>query len=620
MTTNVPKPTFTATGFVPPTEPDVLAGLKLDWNQAFGVELNFGTVTNPTPQGQLVASESAIVGDANDTFCALANGVDPAFSTGRLQDAIGRIYFMTRLPAQSTVASCLCIGLANTPIPPGALAIASDGNLYYAVSGGVIPVGGSITLDFACQVTGPVSCPADTLNRVYRSIPGWDSINNPTDGVLGNAVESRSAFETRRELSVALNTVGFIPSVYGAVLNVSGVLDAYVNDNPNSYEVGYTPTGVVQGSISGTTLTVTSVVSGFIAAGQTLTGSSASNVPVANGTTIVSFISGNDWTVSVSQTVAASEMNLGGVVLGPNCLYVAAVGGTDDAVATAAWSKKSPGCAWYDGNTTVTVYDLNTQVPPPGAAYTVKFERPSSLPFVFRVNLANSPEVPADFEAQVQAAVIAAFAGADGGQRARIGYPVYASRFYPPVAALGSWANIVSLLLGTENLPTATGTLAIGASFTGTAVGTTLTISSLTGYVSVGDTVVGTGAPSGTTILSQDSGTTGGTGDYTTSVATTASAAALTTTSAVAVVATVTSGTLAVGQFLFDADGNINEGTTITAQLSGTSGAAGRYSVSAAQKVALEAFQAVVPDQTATNVRINQAPTVTAACIEVNLV
>ncbi len=620
MTTNVPKPAFTDTGFVPPTELAVLAGVQQDWDAAFGAPLNFGSPINPTPQGQIASSEAACIGDANNMFCALANGVDPAYASGRMQDAIGRIYFMTRLPAQSTIASCVCLGLSGTIIPQGALAIAEDGNLYYAVDGGVIPIGGSITLNFACQITGPIPCAADTVNRVYRTIPGWDSINNPTDGVLGNFVESRQAFEVRRQLSVALNTVGFNTSVYGAVLDVDGVLDASVTDNPNSFPVGFTPDAVVSGSISGTTLTVDSLISGTIAVGQTVTGSSASNVPVANNTTIVSFISGDDWEVSVSQTVALSEMNLGGVVLGPNCLYVAAVGGTDLDVATAAWSKKSPGCPWYDGNTTVTVYDTNVQAPPPGQAYTVVFERPESLPFVFKIRLANNVGIPNNATALIQAAVIAAFAGADDGQRARIGYPVFASRFYAPVAALGTWANIISILIGTPNLPTAVATGSMGASFTGAATGASLVVTSVTGYISVGDLVSGTGVPTGTTILSQDSGTTGGAGTYTTSVATTATAAALTTQSTVVNVASVASGALAAGQFMFDPAGNIDEGTKITAQLTGTPGAAGLYSTSVRQRVPSQSFNAVVADQTLANVAIDQAPTLTAGCIEVEIV
>jgi len=73
----------------------------------------------------------------------------------------------------------------------------------------------------------------------------------------------------------------------------------------------------------------------------------------------------------------------------------------------------------------------------------------------------------------------------------------------------------------------------IGASFTGTGSGTNLTASVVTGVIAVGDVVVGTGVPGGTTILSQTSGPVGGAGVYVTSGATTSSGAALTSNKAI---------------------------------------------------------------------------------------
>jgi hypothetical protein len=72
------------------------------------------------------------------------------------------------------------------------------------------------------------------------------------------------------------------------------------------------------------------------------------------------------------------------------------------------------------------------------------------------------------------------------------------------------------------------------ASFTGTGSGTTLTASSVSGSIQPGQTVSGTGVPSGTTIVAQltntsSTGTPGRSGTYQTSQATTSSGASLTT-------------------------------------------------------------------------------------------
>jgi hypothetical protein len=78
------------------------------------------------------------------------------------------------------------------------------------------------------------------------------------------------------------------------------------------------------------------------------------------------------------------------------------------------------------------------------------------------------------------------------------------------------------------------------ATFTGSGSGTSLTVSSVTGQIFLGDVVSGTGVPAGTTIVSQVSGTEGGAGVYVTSKATTASAASLTATQPISLYAQTT--------------------------------------------------------------------------------
>jgi hypothetical protein len=436
MTTSVPQPTFGPNGFLIPSAQTVLDGVIEDINSAFGGNLN--PALN-TPQGQLASSEAAVVDNANQTFLFLTQQFDPAYASGRYQDALARIYFIERNPSQPTVVQALCTGLEGVVIPEGAIALAADGNQYICTEAGTIPVSGSITLTFECLIPGPIPCPAGTLNQIYQSIPGWDSIDNVSDGVLGNNVESRSAFETRRAASVALNSIGSLPSVLGAVLDVSNVIDAYVTEN-------------------------------------------TSNSPVT----------------------------IGGVSLVPNSLYVAVVGGEAQDIGQAIWSKKAPGCA-YNGNTTVTVLDTSTGYVPPYPAYAVSFHVPAPLPILFAVNLVNSTQIPADAATQIQNAIIGAFAGTDGGARAKIGGTLLASRYYAPVAALGSWAQIISLEIGSVNNAS--------ASFTGSIAGTTLTVSAVaSGTLAVGQTIsdVTGNLIVGTTITALGTGS-GGTGTYTVS-------------------------------------------------------------------------------------------------------
>lgn len=233
-TTSVPPIVFTATGPVLPEETAILAGIQADQNASFGGRLNPGL---STPQGQLAQTQAAIVADKNSQVAFLCNQFDPQTSSGKWQDGLGRIYFMERLPAVPTAVTATVSGLTGVVIPVGAQAVASDGTVYNCTASVTIPAGGSISTTFAAQTAGPIPCPANTLNKIYRTIPGWDSINNPTDGVIGNDVESASEFEYRRQQTVAVNAQNSIQAIKAAVFNVPGVLDAYVTENPTASSV-----------------------------------------------------------------------------------------------------------------------------------------------------------------------------------------------------------------------------------------------------------------------------------------------------------------------------------------------------------------------------------------------
>jgi len=231
---SVPKIQFTPAGLVIPAETAVLAGVQDDINAAFGGGLNPAL---ETPQGQLASSQAAVIGDKNNEFALFVNQVDPQYAADRFQDAIGRIYFLTRKPATPTTVQATVNGLAGTVIPGGTLAQDTSGNTY-ACSGDVtIDVTGSVTAEFQNIETGPIPCAAGTLTQVYQAVPGWDTITNAADGTLGSDVESRADFEYRRKNSVAKNGTGTPQAIYAEVFALADVLDVYVKDNPTGSAV-----------------------------------------------------------------------------------------------------------------------------------------------------------------------------------------------------------------------------------------------------------------------------------------------------------------------------------------------------------------------------------------------
>lgn len=140
------------------------------------------------------------------------------------------------------------------------------------------------------------------------------------------------------------------------------------------------------------------------------------------------------------------------------------------------------------------------------------------------------------------------------------------------------YANYADGTVAQSAATNATATGSMGATFTASGSGTNLTVSAVTGVLSVGETLSGTGIPAGTTIVSQTSGTTGGAGVYVTSQATTISAATATSFGNVLTVTAVASGSLDLGESVTGT--GIPAGAVLASQISGATGGVGVYALS----------------------------------------
>lgn len=236
MTTNVPKIEFTDTGLSIPQQAQVLRGVQAGINEAFGGNLSQNL---ETPQGQLASSMAAIVGDANNQLAQLSNNFDPQYSTGVWQDALAKIYFLTRKTATYSYAYCDILGMSGVTVPAGFWVKDESGYLWALESDTAIPVSGTVSALFTCTTSGAVVALSGAISSVYSALDGVDRVSNPNDAVVGKNTETREEFEFRRKNSVAKNSYGTTYAVYSEVFNLSGVSDVFVYDNKTGNEITY---------------------------------------------------------------------------------------------------------------------------------------------------------------------------------------------------------------------------------------------------------------------------------------------------------------------------------------------------------------------------------------------
>ncbi|EIC83960.1 baseplate J/gp47 family protein [Serratia sp. M24T3] len=228
VSTAVPSMTFSTEGITAPDLIDVLNGSLTDAQTAYGTDASTDLTT---PQGQYAMVETAIVGDKNDQLLAFANMINPDYSSGRFQDAIGQMYFIDRNPATGTTVTATCTGLVDTDIPSGSYAQDTSGYIYYSTADATIGSDGTASVVFTNSSTGPIECAAGTLTTIYQAVTGWSGITNDAAGVLGSEEESRNNFEWRRRQMVTANSKNTIEALYAALLGITDVTDVYVFSN-----------------------------------------------------------------------------------------------------------------------------------------------------------------------------------------------------------------------------------------------------------------------------------------------------------------------------------------------------------------------------------------------------
>jgi uncharacterized phage protein gp47/JayE len=221
-----------ATGLSVDETAAVRDAMRAGWIAAFAAEdappLN---VAPESPQGQLIDSEAVLVSAKDSEILFVANQFNPDAAEGIWQDALGKIYFMSRKIDEPTVVECECAGLYGTVIPAGSLVRSDDGQTLVSMSSAAIEASGMANLSFRTQGTGPIPIGAGSVNTIVTTIPGWDTVSNAASGSPGRDVESRAEFEERRRKSVAMNARGSVMAIYSAIANIAGVLDCEVLEN-----------------------------------------------------------------------------------------------------------------------------------------------------------------------------------------------------------------------------------------------------------------------------------------------------------------------------------------------------------------------------------------------------
>lgn len=417
---------ITTNGVIVPDTSTILQGVQDEYKAAFGDDL---VVTPDTPQGVLITAEALSRNDTVNNNAALANQINPNIAGGVFLDAIMALTGIQRKPASKTIVSGVTItGVPGTLVPAGAQAQTESGDLFELQSGVVIGGGGTTTGIFVSVEFGPIGAPTNDLNQIVTAVLGWETVTNPTPGLLGADEQSDVSARAFRLNTLAFQGVALPVAITSALYNVTGVqslsfLENYTNNYMGflaSVTDGATLDDTVWVMTNSGTVTINTTGLTFAESNQELP--SPNPWPVAKYTTTGNVAltglgtqGGGDWPGSMTAadvvlvknqssaaengyyTVAAGAWSrrtgytngtelLGanqGIAMLPHSIFVCVNGGSDLDVAAALLENKSLGCAW-NGNETVEVIEPVSQ-----QVYPVQFSRPVTVPVLIRVTISS---------------------------------------------------------------------------------------------------------------------------------------------------------------------------------------------------------------------------------------
>ena len=324
-------------------------------------------------------------------------GLQLVYNQSSPQTAVGagldRAVKMNGLAREPFGYSTATLTLTGTSGVPITNGYAQDqaGNLW-ALPATVTLVGGTATATATCTTPGNVEAEPGTINIIATPVSGWAMVTNTAAAVAGTAVEADSQLRARQSISVALPSLTPLASTVAAVLTVPGVTR--------------------------------------VAPGYPTPGGPGSSIENPTGAT-------DSWGNPAHSVSMAVE------------------GGTDLAVATAIYSKKTIGCASH-GTTAVPITDVNT-----GYIEVINFYRPTPVPVYASVAIHGYSVAPTTtVQVAVQAAIVNYLNELSIGETvpiSAVNYVAMAVNASLPTPAFG----VQTLTMGTTATPTGTSDVAM---------------------------------------------------------------------------------------------------------------------------------------------------------------
>ncbi len=195
---------------------------------AYGSTVN---VDSETPQGQIIGLAALDFSQIDDVLIDTFNAGNIDTAVGVQIDLLMANIGLERKAAINTQVDIVVTGVPFAVIPAGSRAGDNINNVFLLDS--------QITLDgigqgvgvMTAEIAGAIFVEANTLVRIIDAVSGWETVNNPTDGITGQDIETDAAARLRYKQSLGVNALSMLKAIEANLLAITNVDDARVFEN-----------------------------------------------------------------------------------------------------------------------------------------------------------------------------------------------------------------------------------------------------------------------------------------------------------------------------------------------------------------------------------------------------
>jgi uncharacterized phage protein gp47/JayE len=226
---------ITDTGFKLKRLADILADMKAALSTVqdpvTGEFLTPDLIDENDPLIQLVNAVSDELSVGWEQLQLAYNQFDPQKATGAGLSGTVQLNSIQRKAGTKATGSFALTGTSGKILQAGKRASTMDDSITFEFPQITFDgIGEAVAIGTATE-SGPVEVSAGDVVKILTPVTGWDSVVNLADIAGGTLAETDTAFRERQKFSTTISSSSVIDSLYGALINIVGVIHARVYQN-----------------------------------------------------------------------------------------------------------------------------------------------------------------------------------------------------------------------------------------------------------------------------------------------------------------------------------------------------------------------------------------------------